>query len=182
MLQASGRIAQANAPLQRMSNIPPVQQSPFQVEDQGFGETMKQDQQMLNRLNTERLGSQFPAFNDVSERSFDLMSDVGAQNFQRIQSNADAISKQIAQRPAMETQTDTETKASHSIACGNDEGLANRETSAQSVDARDMVKDLIQQKTASNSFGCNTVQEIKDVSVGTAVQNSEAASQAKAQF
>jgi hypothetical protein len=39
-----------------------------------------------------------------------------------------------------------------------------------------MVKDLIQQKTASNSFGCNTVQEIKDVSVGTAVQNSEAGS------
>jgi len=81
----------------------------------------------------------------------------------------------------METQTEEETRASHSIACGGDEGLANRGTSAQSVDARDMVKDLIQQKTASNSFGCNTVQEIKDVSVGTAVQNSEAASQAGAQ-
>ena len=164
-----------------MSNIPPVQQSPSHVEDRGFGETLRQDQQLLNRLNTERLGNQFPAFNDASERSFDLMSDVGAQNLQRMQSNADAISKQLAQRPAMETQTsDSEMKASHSIACGNDEGLANRETSAQSIDARDMVKDLIQQKTASNSFGCNTVQEIKHMSVGTAVQNSEAASQAKA--
>ena len=87
---------------------------------------MGQDQQLLNRLNTERLGNQFPAFNDASERSFDLMSDVGAQNFQRIQSNADAISKQIAQRPAMETQTEVDMKASHSIACGNDEGVANR--------------------------------------------------------
>ena len=106
MLQASGRISQANSAAPRMSNIPPVQQSPFHVEDQGFGETMRQDQQLLNRLNTERLGNQFPAFNDASERSFDLMSDVGAQNFQRIQSNADAISKQMSQRPAMETQTD----------------------------------------------------------------------------
>lgn len=125
MLQASGRIS-ANNPGQRLSNIPPVQQSPFHAEDQGFGETMGQDQQLLNRLNTERLGNQFPAFNDASERSFDLMSDVGAQNFQRIQSNADAISKQIAQRPAMETQTEVDMKASHSIACGNDEGVANR--------------------------------------------------------
>jgi len=44
-----------------------------------------------------------------------------------------------------------------------------------------MVKDLVQQKTASNSFGCNTFSDIKDVSVGTAVQNNEAASQAGAQ-
>lgn len=65
---------------------------------------------------------------------------------------------------------DTEMQASHSIACGNDEDmLGNRETTAQSIDARDMVKDLTQQKTVSNSFGCNTEQEIRDVSVGTAV-------------
>ena len=73
-----------------------------------------------------------------------------------------------------------EDRASHSIACGGDDGFADRGTAAQSIDARDMVKDLTQQNTTSNSFGCNTEQEIKDVSVGTAVQNSEAASQAGA--
>lgn len=73
------------------------------MEDHGFGD-IRQDQHHMNRMNTERLGDQFPAFNDVSERSFDLISDVAPQNLQKIQSNADAISKQVSRtRPAMET-------------------------------------------------------------------------------
>jgi len=84
---------------------------------------------------------------------------------------------------AIETQTDNQMQASHSIACGgNDEMISDRETNSMSIDARDMVKDLIQQKTVSNSLGCGTEQEIRDVSVGTAVVQCESASQAKAQL
>lgn len=46
---------------------------------------------------------------------------------------------------AIETQTDNQIQESHSIACGgNDEMISERETHSMSIDARDMVKELIQ--------------------------------------
>ena len=45
----------------------------------------------------------------------------------------------------IETQTEEQKKDSHSIACGDDN--IQQITSTTSTDARDMVKDLVQQKT-----------------------------------
>lgn len=76
-----------------MSTLPQTFNSSFQQafgQESGF-DTNRQDEELLQRLNTERLNQQFPAFqnqmmqqeNMLNERSFDLCSDFGNQNKQQ---------------------------------------------------------------------------------------------------
>jgi hypothetical protein len=67
-----------------------------------------------------------------------------------------------------------ETKVSHSIACGDD---SVRPTHTQTIDARDMVKELKVQKAYENSFGCNTDGvNTSDKMVGAIMQTNECGS------
>ena len=102
-------------------------------------ETLRQDMYLLQKMKSDklRLAEQFPSFKNQivlpdDDKSFDLCSDITSTNHNMIVNQA------------METQTENqEIQASHSIACGgNDEMIA--ETNSMSIDARDMVKDLIQ--------------------------------------
>ena len=68
-------------------------------------------------------------------------------------------------------------KESHSIACGED---SVRPTHTQTIDARDMVKELKVQKVYENSFGCNTEGvNTSDKMVGAIMQTNECGSQAQ---
>lgn len=65
------------------------------------------------------------------------------------------VQQNLQKNSTIQTQTQTQTlNESHSIGCGSNDNIIP--THSQSTDARDMVKHLTTQKTAQNSFGCNT--------------------------